>query len=104
MPLAQSKLARGMLPTEQTNDATATIGPTAAFSIKRSQSGPLLRKSAFHQSAGTSAARKPAIKKPPMISFQSIRESIQKALARRVHLLPMTSVSPELAAPATECG
>src|ERR1700730_12559731 len=83
LPFAQSKLASAMLPTEQTNEATATTGPTAAFSIRRNQAGPLFRKSAFHQSAGTSAAIKPAIKKPPRISFQSIAQSIQKAFARR---------------------
>src|ERR1700730_10563203 len=88
MPFAQSKLASGILPTEQTNEATATSGPTAAFSIKRNHDGPLFKNSASHQLPGTSAATKPAIKKPPKISFQSISQSAQNAFASRVQRSP----------------
>src|SRR5205823_8592431 len=86
-PLAQSRHASGILPTEQTNERTAMIGPTAAFSISRRKVVPVSIKSAFHQSDGTSTAKNPAIKNPAASSFQSMSQSIQKAFARRDHLL-----------------
>src|SRR5436190_94483 len=87
IPFAHSKLASGILPTEQTNERTAMIGPTAAFSINRRKGVPVSIKSAFHQSDGTSAAKNPAIKNPAASSFQSMSQSVQKAFARRDHLL-----------------
>src|ERR1700737_3199171 len=91
IPFDQSKLASGMLPIEQTKDAMAMIGPTAAFSMSRSQSLPVSMNKAFHQLTGTRAERNPAMRKPPKISFQSIDQSIQKALATRVHFPPRVS-------------
>src|SRR5438874_12640389 len=87
MPCDQSKLARGMLQTEQTNEITAMMGPTSAFSIERTTAGPLWRNNASHQSCGTSVAKKPAIRNPPRISFQSIAQSATKACATRVHFV-----------------
>src|SRR5437773_10999590 len=85
MPCDQSKLASGMFPTEQTNEIMAMIGPTSAFSIKRTTGGPLCRNKASHQTCGISVAKNPAIKNPPRMSFQSIDQSITKARATRVH-------------------
>src|SRR5437763_17217902 len=88
MPCAQSKLASGIFPTEQTNEIIAMRGPTSAFSIKRLAEGPLLRNNASHQPCGINVARNPAIKNPPRISFQSIDQSATNACATRVHFPP----------------
>ena len=50
MPPDQSRLARGMLPTEQTKDAMAMRTPTTQFSTRRrgAVGAPSGRKSAFH--------------------------------------------------------
>src|SRR6266496_5099476 len=88
MPCDQSKLASGMFPTEQTNEIIAMIGPTSAFSIKRTTGGPLFRNKASHQPCGISVARNPAIKNPPKISFQSIDQSVTNACATPVHFSP----------------
>src|SRR6266480_4374252 len=85
MPCDQSRLASGMFPTEQTNESIAMIGPTSAFSIKRTTVGPLCRNKASHQPCGISVAKNPAIKNPPRISFQSIDQSVTNACATRVH-------------------
>src|SRR5438874_11240981 len=85
MPCDQSRLASGMFPTEQTNEITAMMGPTSAFSIERTAAGPLWRNNASHQSCGTSVAKKPAIRNPPRISFQSIDQSVTNACATPVH-------------------
>src|SRR5438105_4905622 len=86
IPLDHSRLASGMLPTEQTNESTAMIGPTIAFSTSRNGSGPLFKNSASHQFDGTSAARNPAMRKPAVISFHNMLQSITNALATAVHL------------------
>src|SRR5438105_1406569 len=85
MSCAQSRLASGIFPTEQTNEIIAMMGPTSAFSIKRITAGPLGRKSASHHPCGINAASIPATKNPPRISFQSINQSITNALATLVH-------------------
>ena len=85
IPPLHNRFARGMLPTEHTKLATAMSGPTQAFSINCNQPGPPLRKSAFQPPGGTRTDRKPAIRNPTAISFQSICQSITNALAIRVH-------------------
>src|SRR5438094_4658174 len=85
MPCDQSRLASGMFPTEQTNEIIAMIGPTTAFSIRRTTGGPLCRNKASHQPCGISVARNPAIKNPPKISFQSMDQSVTNACATPVH-------------------
>src|SRR6266404_8273795 len=91
IPFAQSRLANGILPIEQTNDRIAMIGPTAAFSIKRKIGLPVSMKSDFHQSCGTNAAKNPAIKNPASSSFQSINQSAQNAFPSCVHFPPVGS-------------
>src|SRR5437763_6584120 len=91
MPCDHSRLASGMFPTEQTNEIMAMIGPTSPFSISRTKGGPVCRNNPSHQSCGTSDAKKPAIKKPPRISFQSIDQSLTKACATRDHFLSSCS-------------
>src|SRR5438067_12852594 len=93
MPCDQSRLASGMFPTEQTNEIIAMIGPTSAFSIKRTTGDPVCRNNPSHQSGGTSAAKNPAIKKPPKISFQSIDQSMTNAYANRLHFFSSCSCS-----------
>src|SRR6186997_3594947 len=85
IPFDQSKLASGILPIEQTNDATAMRGPTSAFSNRRNDAGPLCKNRACHAVGGTSVARNPAIKNPAAISFHNIIQSITNALATFVH-------------------
>jgi hypothetical protein len=77
IPPAQSTAASGTLPTEQTNESTATSGPTITFSGMRSHAGASVMKSALKKSIGSSAT-KPAITKPAVISFQSIAQSLRK--------------------------
>src|SRR5205814_10674984 len=98
MPCDHSRLASGMFPTEQTNEIMAMIGPTSPFSISRTKGSPVCRNNPSHQSCGTSAAKNPAIKKPPRISFQSIDQSLTKACATRVHFLSSCSPVDELTA------
>src|SRR5205823_14841511 len=86
MPCDQSRLASGMFPTEQTNESIAMIGPTSAFSIRRTTGGPLCRNKASHQPCGISVARNPAIKHAPKISFQSMDQSVTNACDTHVDL------------------
>src|SRR5215471_20217504 len=81
IPFDHKRLASGMFAQEQTHESMPTIGPTAAFSIKRNQFGPVSTKRARHQLVGTTAAKNPATRKPATSSFQIIRQSITKALA-----------------------
>src|SRR6266508_3344057 len=80
IPPAQSTAASGTLPTEQTNDSTATSGPTKMFSASRKGAGASVMKRSLKKLIGSSAM-KPAMTKPPVISFQSISQSPRKLWA-----------------------
>src|SRR5919204_3570415 len=80
MPPAQSTAASGTFPTEQTNESTATSGPTTTFSASRSGAGASVTNNPLKKLIGSSAMN-PAIRKPPQISFQSISQSPLKLCA-----------------------
>src|SRR5689334_11409532 len=80
IPPAQSTAASGMFPTEQTNESTATSGPTSTFSSTCTQPPVPVRKSELKKSIGSSAMN-PATTKPSVISFQSICQSPRKLCA-----------------------
>src|SRR4249919_990216 len=84
IPPAQSTAASGTFPIEQTNESTATSGPTITFSGIRIQAGASVRKSALKKLIGRSAT-KPAIRNPAPISFQSISQSPRKLYATSDH-------------------
>src|ERR671937_1377507 len=84
IPPAQSTAASGTLPTEQTKDSTATSGPTTTFSSKRGADGASVRKRPLKKLIGN-RAMKPAIRKPTVISFQSISQSLRKLCATSDH-------------------
>src|SRR3989442_1282644 len=84
MPPAQSTAASGTFPTEQTNDKAATTGPSATFSSSRGAAGALVMKRPLKNDIGK-RAMKPAIRKPPVISFQSIAQSPRKLCATSDH-------------------
>src|SRR6266511_5590231 len=84
IPPAHSTAASGTLPTEQTNESTATSGPTTTFSISRGASDASVTKRSLKNDAGSSAM-KPAITNPPVISFQSISQSPRKLCATSDH-------------------
>src|SRR5579871_6764099 len=77
MPPFQSTAASGMLPTEQTNDSTAIIGPSTGPQ-NLAHSGWDVRKIFGHQSIGTQAASAPAMSSPPAMSIQTDTQSITK--------------------------
>src|SRR5580765_7597965 len=52
IPPAQSTAASGTLPIEQTNESTATRGPTSTFSGIRIQAGASVTKSALKEPSG----------------------------------------------------
>src|SRR5512133_817212 len=69
IPPAQSTAAKGAFPTEQTNESTATIGPSTTFSASRSgQEAPVMN-SELKKSIGSSEMN-PAIRKPARIARQ----------------------------------
>ena len=80
IPPAQSTAASGTFPTEQTNERTATIGPTITFSISLTGSGASVTKRSLKNDIGSSAMN-PAMRKPALISFQSICQSPRKLCA-----------------------
>src|SRR6266496_2127343 len=80
IPPAQRTAASGTFPTEQTNERTATSGPTTTFSASRRGAGASVMKSPLKKLIG-SRAMNPAITKPPVISFQSISQSPRKLWA-----------------------
>ena len=63
IPPPQSTAASGTFPTEQTNESTATSGPTSTFSTTCSVPPWPVRKSELKNDCGSSAT-KPAIRKP----------------------------------------
>ena len=84
IPPAQRTAASGTLPTEQTNASTATTGPRTTFSSSCPLPPLSVRKSPLKKSIGSSAM-KPAIRKPAVISFQSICASPRKLWATSDH-------------------
>src|SRR5919108_419996 len=80
IPPPHSTAASGAFPTEQTNESTATSGPTTTFSISCSAPPVSVRKRPLKTSIGRGAV-KPAIRNPPTISFQSIPQSPRKLCA-----------------------
>src|SRR5215218_7938089 len=80
IPPAHSTAASGALPTEQTNESTATSGPTTTFSSSRTQWGASVTNRSLKNESGRSAM-KPAIRNPAVISFQSISQSPRKLCA-----------------------
>ena len=100
IPPAQSTAARGTLPTEHTNESTATIGPINTFSSSCPVPPVSERKSPLKKSIGSSAT-KPAIRKPAPISFQSISQSLRKLSATSVHASSENSFGPPPAAGCT---
>src|SRR5438094_8457945 len=96
IPPAHSTAARGTFPTEQTNDSAATIGPSTTFSSSRGTLDESVRKSPLKKLSGSSAMQ-PAIRKPPMISFQSISQSLRKLCATSDHACGEKSFGPDSA-------
>src|SRR5438874_7864381 len=88
IPPAHNTAASGTFPTEQTNDAAATSGPTST------SVGP--QKSALKKPIGSSAMN-PAMRKPPTISFQSIAQSLRKLCATSDHASTERSFEPDSA-------
>src|SRR5437660_6383521 len=80
IPPAQSTAASGTCPTEQTNENTATSGPTTTFSASCAAPDECVTKRPLKKLIGRSATN-PAITKPPVISFQSIPQSLRKLCA-----------------------
>src|SRR5437763_14485253 len=80
IPPAQSTAASGTFPTEQTNEKTATSGPTTTFSASCAAPDEWVTKRPLKKLIGRSATN-PAITKPPMTSFQSISQSPRKLCA-----------------------
>lgn len=74
MPPFHSAAASGTLPTEQTKLMMAMKGPMTAFSSDDQKPWPV-RKSACQAELGTSAARKPATRKPIASSRRSMVRS-----------------------------
>src|SRR6266542_5653166 len=96
MPPAQSTAASGTLPTEHTNESAATTGPSTTFSSKRGALDESVMNSALKKLIGKSAL-KPAIRKPPMISFHSISQSPRKLCATSDHAWSEKSFGPDSA-------
>src|SRR4029453_15561992 len=80
IPPPQSTAASGALPTEQTNERIATIGPTTTFSSSRTGHGASVMKSPLKTLAGSSEM-KPGSTEPLAISRQSIPQSLRKLCA-----------------------
>src|SRR5438876_3082270 len=77
VPPFQRTAARGILPTEQTKESTATNGPTNGPQ-NVAATGCEVRKKLFQKSGGTQAPSAPAISKPPAMSFHTANQSITK--------------------------
>src|SRR5574337_806869 len=77
IPPFQSTAASGTFPTEQTNEAIATSGPTIGPQ-NFANVGCDARKNAVQECLGTPTARAPASSRPPAISFQIETQSITK--------------------------
>src|SRR5260221_9448614 len=71
----QSAAASGTLPTEQTKEITATIGPISGPTTL-DQTGSCDRNRLVQNAFGTQAASAPAISRPPTISIHMLAQSI----------------------------
>src|SRR5215213_4415788 len=80
IPPPQSTAASGTFPTEQTNESTATSGPTTTFSTSCTAPPVSVRNRLLKNPFG-SRATKPAIRKPAPSSRQSIAQSPRKLCA-----------------------
>src|SRR2546421_11174440 len=77
MPLFHRTAANGTLPTEQTNETTATSGPTTGPQNNASV-GWVARKNDFQNVFGTHAASAPAMSSPPRTSRHTAAQSMRK--------------------------
>src|SRR5205823_1627680 len=77
MPLFHSTAASGTLPTEQTNEMTATSGPTSG-PHNNANVGWRTKKNDFQNSLGTQAPSAPAISKPAATSRHTDAQSMMK--------------------------
>src|SRR2546430_662401 len=93
IPPAHSTAASGTLPTEQTNDSAATIGPSTTFSSNLGALDESVMNNPLKKLIGSNAM-KPAIRKPPTISFQSISQSARKLCATSDHACSENSFEP----------
>src|SRR5262249_61701528 len=84
IPPAQSTAASGTFPTEHTNDSAATTGPSTTFSSNRGPDDVSVTNRPLKNDIGSSAMN-PAIRKPRLISFQSIFQSPRKLYAASEH-------------------
>src|SRR5919201_5053675 len=80
IPPFQSTAASGTFPTEQTNESTATTGPTSGPQSLANVSW-LSKKKDCQALCGTQAATAPAISSPPAMSRQTAAQSMTKWLA-----------------------
>src|SRR5258708_37927683 len=74
-PPLHSPAASGTLPTEQTKEITATIGPISGPTTL-DQTGSCDRNRLVQNAFGTQAASAPAISRPPTISIHMLAQSI----------------------------
>src|SRR5258707_15758648 len=75
IPPPHRTAARGTLPTEQTKEITATIGPINGPTTL-DQTGSCDRNRLVQNADGTQAASAPAISRPPTISIHMLAQSI----------------------------
>src|SRR5437660_10103802 len=77
MPPFQSTAASGMLPTEQTNEITATIGPRIGPQ-NDATTGCETRKNSIQKCFGTKAANEHEMSRPTEIYIHTTSQSITK--------------------------
>src|SRR5260370_20608082 len=77
LPPFHSTAASGTLPTEQTKERIATIGPTIG-PHSFDQRGWEVRKNALQKLFGTQAPRAPASRRPTAMSFHTDTQSMTK--------------------------
>src|SRR5258708_39333752 len=75
IPPLHSTAASGTLPTEQTKEITATIGPISGPTTL-DHTGSCDRNRLVQNAYGTQAASAPAISRPPTISIHMLAQSI----------------------------
>src|SRR6266446_5970184 len=83
MPPFHNTAASGILPTEQTNEMTATSGPTMG-PHRVARSGWSTMKNDRQNSSGTQAASAPAMRRPPTMSSQTEAQSRAEAALPRI--------------------
>src|SRR5207237_9183095 len=77
MPLFHSTAASGTFPTEQTNEMTATSGPTSGPQTSAKVGLPV-KKNDRQNPLGTQAASAPAISTPPATSRHPAAHALRK--------------------------